>query len=139
MATSQVSPVTVSMTRPSTHQPTFVYDQTAPAGRSGSISRDEPRQRAVVRVAMRRETEFERRAQREPGAVRKQVANGRDARPIAPPRSSGTCAETGSSSDRRPASANTAITVATIDLVNDPALKRVSAVTASPVPTLAVP
>ena len=136
MATSQVSPVTVSMTRPSTHQPTFVYDQTAPAGRTKSISAtsrasapsSESRCSAKPNSSAARSGSPERFASRS-----RTVATSAHA----PPRSSCACAETGSSSDRRPASANPAMTVATIDLVNDPTLKRVSAVTASPVPMLA--
>ena len=138
MATSQVSPVTVSMTRPSTHQPTFVYDQTALAGRSASISATSraSARSSVSRCAPKPNSSAEVSGRPERLASRSSTV-ARSAHPA--PRSSGTCAETGSSSDRRPASANTAMTVATIDLVNDPALKRVSAVTASPVTTLAVP
>lgn len=46
---------------------------------------------------------------------------------------------TGSSNDHRPASASRAITVATIDLANDPTAKRVATVTGSPVVASATP
>jgi hypothetical protein len=46
---------------------------------------------------------------------------------------------TGSSRDKRPASASRAITVATIDLAKDPTANRVAAVTGSPVVASATP
>ena len=55
------------------------------------------------------------------------------------PPTSGTWVATGSSNDHRPASASRAITVATIDLANDPTAKRVAAVTGSPVVASATP
>ena len=61
----------------------------------------------------------------------------RSAQPV--PRSSGTCATMGSSSESRPASASRATTVATIDFVSEPAPKRLSAVTGAPVLTSATP
>jgi hypothetical protein len=55
------------------------------------------------------------------------------------PRSSGTRMATGSSSERRPACASLATTVATIGLVSDPGLKRASGVTGFPLLTSVTP
>jgi hypothetical protein len=109
------------------------------AGRrhGGGDIRREPRERAVVLVLVAGEAELQPGAQRKPGAIRKKVARGRAFGPA--PRSSGTCATTGSSNDKRPSSARRAITVATIDLVKDPTLKRVSGVIGSPLVTSATP
>jgi len=57
----------------------------------------------------------------------------------AAPPSSGTCSAIGSPSDSRPASASRTITVATMDLVREPAPKRDSILTGAPDETSATP
>ena len=138
MASSQAAPAAVSITRPSTHQPTFVYDQKSPAGPPAAASATS-RESAPSSWSFRRSkpnSSPARSASPERFASRSRSV-ARPAQPLA--RNSGTCAATGSSSDNRPASARPAITVATIDLVNEPALKRVPGVTGSPVVMSAAP
>ena len=69
--------VAVSITRPSRHQPTFVYDQNSPAGIGRGDIRGEPREGTVVLVLSAGEVELQPGAQRKPGAIRKKVTQGR--------------------------------------------------------------
>ena len=101
--------------------------------------RNEPRERTVVLVLSAGEVELQPGAAAAAQSDSQEGPAGSRLEPSRLPRSSGTCAATGSSSDNRPACARRAITVATIDLVNDPTLKRVSGVTGSPVLTSATP
>lgn len=138
IASSRAAPTAVSITRPSTHQPTFVYDQNLAPGTpatASATSRESAPPSSSFRPAKpnsspARSGSPERFARRSRSVARR-------AQPLA--RSSGTCPAARSSSDNRPAPARPAITVATIDLVNEPALKRVPAVTGSPVVTSAAP
>ena len=76
-------PSQVSITRPSTHQPTFVYDQKlARTAARGDIGH-EPRERAVVLVVSAVEAELQPGAQRKPGTIRKKVAQCRAFGPAA--------------------------------------------------------
>ena len=138
MASSHAASVAVSITRPSTHQPTFVYDQKPSAGApaaASAASRESAPSSSSVRPA--KPNSSPARSGSPERFARRSRSVARSAQPL--PRSSGTCAATGSSSDSRPASASRAITVATIDLVSDPTLKSVSGVTGSPVVTSATP
>ena len=82
--------------------------------------------------------EFDLRAEGEPRAVGEQVAH---RGPCCPAHAAQLWDVPGDRivHDHRPASASRAITVATIDLANDPAAKRVAAVTGSPVVASATP
>ena len=137
IASSQGLSVTVSITRPSKHHPTFVYDQNGDPGR---LRRH--RQRAAR--AHRRPGRFYRRSRtpdRRAAVVQRDSQEGLAESHAWP---SG-CREARARA-RRPDQPETsdrlarrAITVATIDLVRDPRLKSDSRVTGSPVLTSATP
>ena len=140
MASSQVEPVAVSIARPSRHQPTFEYDQKCVRGTFLSISISVASREIAASSASgwpaKPNSSRSRNGSPERLARRSRRVE-RSAQP--PPRTSGTCTATGSSSDSRPACASRATTVDTIDLVSEATLKAVSEVIGSPVVTSATP